>query len=187
MKKLNRKGFTLIELLAIIVILAIIMVVTIPTILSSINTATAKTFKNSADAIEKWVSDEYVLAVTGQMTNDSENKFIKICTATNKYCATEQTITGDAAKGIVGTTNSDDAVSKADAFVKASGQVPTNYAEIKIKVDPNTNRVCVKLKASTEGDFAGVAYDQKNNYMEGIGTADASGNYSTYYMKSNGC
>lgn len=179
MKKLNRKGFTLIELLAIIVILAIIMVVTIPTILSSINTATAKTFKNSADAIEKWVSDEYVLAVTGQMTNDSENKFIKICTATNKYCATEQTITGDAAKGITATD--------ADAFVKASGQVPTNYAEIKIKVDPNTNRVCVKLKASTEGDFAGVAYDQKNNYMEGIGTADASGNYSTYYMKSNGC
>lgn len=179
MKKLNRKGFTLIELLAIIVILAIIMVVTIPTILSSINTATAKTFKNSADAIEKWVSDEYVLAVTGQMTNDSENKFIKICTSANKYCATEQTITGDAAKGITATD--------ADAFVKASGQVPTNYAEIKIKVDPNTNRVCVKLKASTEGDFAGVAYDQKNSYMEGIGTADASGNYSTYYMTSNGC
>lgn len=179
MKKLNRKGFTLIELLAIIVILAIIMVVTIPTILSSINTATAKTFKNSADAIEKWVSDEYVLAVTGQMTNDTGNKFTEICTPVNKYCATEQTLSGDAEKGITATD--------ADAFLKAAGQVPTNYSEVKVKVDPSTNRVCIKLKASSKGDFAGVAYDQNNNYMEGIGTADASGNYSTYYMKSNGC
>lgn len=184
MKKLNRKGFTLIELLAIIVILAIIMVVTIPTILSSINTATAKTFKNSADAIEKWVSDEYVLAVTGQMTNDTGNKFVKICTSANSYCASTDgvTITGDAENGITATAATD-----ADAFLKAAGQVPTNYSEVKVKVDPSTNRVCIKLKASSKGDFAGVAYDQNNNYMEGIGTADASGNYSTYYMKSNGC
>ena len=175
MRKLNRKGFTLIELLAIIVILAIIMVVTIPTILSSINTATAKTFKNSADAIEKWVSDEYVLAVTGQMTNDSENKFTKICTPANKYCASTGgvTITGDAADGIKSTSVD------ADAFVKAAGQVPTNYAEIKIQVDPSTNRVCVELKASTKGDFAGVAYDANNAYMKGDATS--------YYMRSNGC
>lgn len=180
MKKLNRKGFTLIELLAIIVVLAIIMVVTIPTILSSVNSATAKTFKNSADAIEKWVGDEYVLAVTGQMTNDSDNKFVKICTPANSYCVTSQTITGNADTGVA--SNAD-----GEAFLKAAGQVASNYSEVNITVDANTNRVCIKLKASSKGDFAGIPYDKNNAYMQGIGTPDENGSYTSYYMKSNGC
>jgi len=143
MKKLNRKGFTLIELLAIIVILAIIMVVTIPTILDMMGNATKTEFENSANAIEKWVSDQYVLAVVGQASDAFEG----ICGPTGSGCTSEKTL--DSANFSTDTT--------ADyKFLHAAGQVPGNYSEVKIKVDASTNRVCVKVKPSTTGDFSGV-------------------------------
>lgn len=187
MKKLNRKGFTLIELLAIIVILAIIMVVTIPTILGSINSSTTKTFKNSADAIEKWVSDEYVLASVGE-TGTSMDNFTKICGKTGSTCTVNDGVTitaADAANGF----KSDSAVDNEKymyAFLQAAGQKPSNYSEVYVKVDASTNRVCVKLKASTNGDFGGVAYDSGNSSME-VSTKDGEDNVTSFYIKSNGC
>lgn len=141
MKKLNRKGFTLIELLAIIVILAIIMVVTIPSILSTMGSATSTEFQNSADAIEKWVSDEYILSVTGTV----DNVFSAVC-AGPTFCnnaATTVDVTTDAGK----------------AFLRAAGQVPENYSFVSVHVDKNTNRVCVKIKPSSTGSFKSLYSD----------------------------
>ena len=144
MKKLNRKGFTLIELLAIIVILAIIMVVTIPTILNATETATEKQLKNAADSIEKWVSDQYVLA--GVSAADAN--FTTVCGAVGDDCETEvdiKTKTG------------------ADAFLKAAGVLPTDFSSVKITIDNTTKRVCVKVTASDTGSFSSVKGTTKNS------------------------
>lgn len=142
MKKLNRKGFTLIELLAIIVILAIIMVVTIPNILSTMGTATSKEFQNSADAIEKWVSDEYTLSVTGTV----DEVFSKICGGP-VFCSGTADVEVD-----LSTDNG-------KAFLRAAGQSPENYSYLSVRVNKSTNRVCVKIKPSADGVFKSLYSD----------------------------
>jgi len=147
MKKLNRKGFTLIELLAVIVLLAILMVVALPAVLDVLSTAPQKQFKNSADAIEKWVSDEYALASLGT----ASSSFTAICGARGATCKTTTTIPlsgSDAAKGT--------------AFLTAAGQKASNYASVTVQVQDN-GRVCVKITApANSGDFAGVAAVSSN-------------------------
>ena len=142
MKKLNRKGFTLFELLAIIVILAIIMVVTIPSLLDVMDDSVASQFKNSADAIEKWVGDQYALASVGK----GSTAFTDVCGKTGATCTSETPVplTGsDAAKG--------------QAFMTAAGQKAGNYSEVKVQVKAN-GRVCVQIKPNTtDGDFSGVS------------------------------
>lgn len=138
MKKLNRKGFTLIELLAIIVILAIIMVVTIPSLLDVMDDSVASQFKNSADAIEKWVGDQYALASVGK----GSTAFTDVCGKTGATCASETTIDLSAANG--------------KAFMVAAGQKDTNYSAVTVQVKSN-GRVCVQIKPSTTGDFSGVS------------------------------
>ena len=165
MKKLNKKGFTLIELLAIIVILAIIMVVTIPNILDMLGSATEKEFKNSANAIEKWVSDQYTLAVVGNASSTFTavcGKTGSSCKGTNKELHTTTT-TGEGDDAVTTITMGADA----KAFLKAAGQKADNYSEVIVNVDPGSNRVCVQIKPSTTGDFSGVS--------------------ATDYTKSNGC
>ena len=158
MKKLNKKGFTLIELLAIIVILAIIMVVTIPTILNATETTTDKQLKNAADSIEKWVSDQYVLAGI----NSAEATFKNVCGNNGNTCTTSTGVT-------LNPTNTNDA-----ALLKAAGVVATDYSKVVIKINDSNNRACITVYPSETGSFASV-------YEE-----DASGNVTTK-KESNGC
>jgi len=177
MKKLNRKGFTLIELLAIIVILAIIMVVTIPSILDVVGSTTSKQFKNSADAIEKWVSDTYVLAAVGQGdTSGATATFLAVCDRANTQLCTYSTLkkdatksetqkaaemkktSSDASKGFVNSGTD----KKVYDLLLAAGQVPKNYKSLSIDVDSTTNRVCVIIEAASGGDFAEVSSTKSN-------------------------
>lgn len=163
MKKLNNKGFTLIELLAIIVILAIIMVVTIPSILDVVSGTTQTQFKNSANAIEKWVSDTYVLAAIGQGdASGATSTFLSVCDrTTSKLCTVETSKTAaDAAKGFEKATTADTAMYN---FLQAAGQKPSNYSKVTVHVDSATNRVCVTISPSTGGDFSEATADTKSN------------------------
>jgi len=146
MKKLNRKGFTLIELLAIIVILAIIMVVTIPSLLDVMDDSVSKQFKNSADAIEKWVADQYTLASIGS----GSTAFTAVCGNTGSSCTNTKDVSPTSANG--------------KAFLTAAGQKPGNYSSVSVEVKTN-GRVCVIITANTEtGDFSGVgAGEVKSN------------------------
>lgn len=161
MKKLNDKGFTLIELLAIIVILAIIMVVTIPSILDVVSGTTQTQFKNSANAIEKWVSDTYVLAAIGQGdASGATSTFLSVCSRPD-LCATSTTKTAaDDAKGFVKATAADTAMYN---FLQAAGQKPSNYKSVTISVNSATNRVCVTISPSTGGDFSEATADTTSN------------------------
>lgn len=148
MKKLNRKGFTLIELLAIIVILAIIMVVTIPSVLNMMGDTTKTQLKNSADAIEKWVTEQHGYAVTGLA--GASTAYTNICGTNGGTCAAgavEVDVVNDA------DNTDDDNYAKGKNFIEAAGQEVTNYSSLTVQILAN-GRACIKVKGA--GQFSSV-------------------------------
>ena len=138
MKKLNRKGFTLIELLAIIVILAIIMVVTIPTVLGSLGDARQSTLRTSADTVADYVEKQYTLYLMNPNDTTLDATLKKDC-----YAGTCKTKAVNFA-----------ATSLAAAGVKSSNYAIGTTTTVKIYT---SGRACVKLTASTTGDFQSVS------------------------------
>lgn len=143
MKRLNNKGFTLIELLAVIVILAIVVAITIPSVLSSINGAKTKAYKTSLNTIADWLEREF------QMVQAGDTSIAPVDSNFSSYCTSTPTSTGT----VTCTYNA--------GLIKAAGGKASNYSfdssSDKIYIDASNGRACVKLTASTGGDYGSQA------------------------------
>lgn len=138
MKKLNRKGFTLVELLAVIIILAIVVGIAIPAVMSTTENARKKAFQTAADSAADWFDREYQQYLVHDTTvAPVDSNFTNICTKSDT-----QTCVGTAQAF---TNNT----------VTASGLKLSNVtaASSTVIIDANTGRACVKLTASSNGDY----------------------------------
>lgn len=144
----NKKGFTLIELLAVIVILAVVLVVTIPTVLSSMGNAKTQTFENTVNSITEWFEKEY----QSSLIDKADTEFTTFWTSksTGTVYALDNTVA--AAAGINKVDNFD--ITNSKILIKSSG------------------RVCIKLVASSTGDFSTVTSTDKTVWSSSCTSAD---------------
>lgn len=143
MKKLNRKGFTLVELLAVIIILAIVVGITIPAVLTTTSSTKKKAFKTAADTAADWFDRQYQAESTGLAD-------ASLATLDSNY----QTIcvTNSCKIDANGTGNGQDLTANA---ITAAGLKTQNISTdgSHVWIDTRTGRSCVKLKASSNGDY----------------------------------
>ena len=139
MKRLNKKGFTLVELLAVIIILAIVVGLTIPAVLTVTTNAKKKAFDTAAQEMADWFDRQYQIAITG-LGSDG------IATLDANFSTT---------CGSDGATCAAGATTLTNALVVAAGVRDTNVtaASSTVYINSATGRSCVKLVASTGGDY----------------------------------
>lgn len=149
MKRLNKKGFTLVELLAVIIILAIVVGLTIPAVLTVTTNTKKKAFDTAAQEMANWFDRQYQVAITG-LGSDG------IATLDANFGTTCGSDGANCTAGMVGIPNAlvvaagvrtDNVVPSTGANGEDLGTVSTVY------INSATGRSCVKLIASTGGDY----------------------------------
>ena len=157
MKRLNRKGFTLVELLAVIIILAIVVGITIPAVLTTTSKAKAKAFKTAAQTSADWIDRQVQIQNNGLVENEMATLDPSFEDAMEAY-DDENGLTLD-------TTDSGSFGTMSKKFIYAAGLNPNNISKLYFKI--SSGRACVKLTATSNGDYAGVGTGTNNNEMEG--------------------
>ncbi len=147
MKKMNRKGFTLVELLAVIIILAIVVGITIPAVLTTTNNAKKKALETAAKAAADWIDRQYQISSSGldeegmAQVDANFSNFVEFFTD-NKLDINPN-----------GGSGGDSFAADSKKFITSAGLQVNNVKMLTVYVGSGTGRSCVKLTATSNGDY----------------------------------